>query len=553
MNTTIWSRPLVIAACLVSGAAVVSTFAAPATTTAPMRPVAADVTPTVRVATYDVCATYCASDGLVAWNKGRADKVASSIKSLKPDVIGIQDAGTAADIAVLTKELGSSYTLSASFPSTEFAGVATYFRSSTLSPTSVEAGFGLKATKKADERGASYSGFKQKATGEVFTVLNLDATYRNTDPQQDTDRLTEAQTLLDRLADSSTSKARGRVLWTGNFNSYSITPREKGRTKVYDWITSRSYIDSLANATKKTDSVYNSYNHYTTQESKYRDSAHRSHVFVPDSMPVTAWMQRRSPKRSKTSTFESSHNMIAADLDLENTRSSTPPPPTTPPSTPPGSAKGLPASVLDLSDWKLTLPVGRPDEILTSALLRYVNETFFHLNKDKSGVVFNAPVGGATTSNSGYPRSELREMTSNGSKLASWSNTSGEHVMSVTQAITKVPVVKPHVVAGQIHDAEDDIVMIRLEGKRLFVESDGDDIGDLDTSYGLGEKFTIKMTATSSGIDISFNGVKKVHADAVGSGFYFKAGAYTQSNTSKGDKPDAAGEVVIYKLDVSHR
>jgi hypothetical protein len=34
---------------------------------------------------------------------------------------------------------------------------------------------------------------------------------------------------------------------------------------------------------------------------------------------------------------------------------------------------------------------------------------------------------------------------------------------------------------------------------------------------------------------------------------YFKAGAYTQSNTSKGDAADAYGEVIIRSLQVTHR
>ena len=36
------------------------------------------------------------------------------------------------------------------------------------------------------------------------------------------------------------------------------------------------------------------------------------------------------------------------------------------------------------------------------------------------------------------------------------------------------------------------------------------------------------------------------------SGCYFKAGCYTQSNTSKGDASTAYGEVVIYSLSVKH-
>ncbi len=33
--------------------------------------------------------------------------------------------------------------------------------------------------------------------------------------------------------------------------------------------------------------------------------------------------------------------------------------------------------------------------------------------------------------------------------------------------------VKPHIVAGQIHDADDDVIVFRLEGKKLFIDHNG--------------------------------------------------------------------------------
>ena len=84
---------------------------------------------------------------------------------------------------------------------------------------------------------------------------------------------------------------------------------------------------------------------------------------------------------------------------------------------------------------------------------------------------------------SGYPRSELREMTSSGSANASWSTTSGTHTMEIRQAITHLPVVKPHVVAGQIHDAGDDVIVCRLEGSKLFIDQNGVNGPVLTTNY----------------------------------------------------------------------
>jgi hypothetical protein len=234
------------------------------------------------------------------------------------------------------------------------------------------------------------------------------------------------------------------------------------------------------------------------------------------------------------------------------------PPPSTSPiaSTPPPPAP-TPGRVLNLTNWKLTLPIdtphaGTPDEITQPALASFTSDPYFRLVAGNSGVAFRAHAGGATTKNSNYPRTELREMTDNGKRNASWSNSTGMHTLTVRQAIVGVPVAKPEVVTAQIHDASDDVVMVRLEGRRLFVESDGDDIGLLTESYALGTVFTVKIVAANGRIAVFYNGEQKIDYVRSGSGFYFKAGCYTQSNTSKGDSADAFGEVVIYDLQVSH-
>ena len=226
----------------------------------------------------------------------------------------------------------------------------------------------------------------------------------------------------------------------------------------------------------------------------------------------------------------------------------------------PDPGEDVPADVLDLSTWKLTLPVGSDEddaeEIKEPDLATFSDDRFFTVTSDGTGVVFRAPAGGATTSGSDYPRSELREMDPGGTSEASWSNYSGTHVMRLKQAITALPRRKAEVVAGQIHDADDDVVMVRLERRRLFVEADGEDIGTLDADYDLGTTFTIEMKANADGIEISYDTAnidagKTVRYDEVGQGYYFKAGCYTQSNSSH-DDDDAHGEVVVYALDVEH-
>lgn len=224
---------------------------------------------------------------------------------------------------------------------------------------------------------------------------------------------------------------------------------------------------------------------------------------------------------------------------------------------------GLPADVLNLTNWKITLPIDendddKADEIKQPQLASYSNDPYFHNNSDNTGVIFRAHCGGATTSGSGYPRSELREMKDNGSNNASWSATSGTHVMEIDQAITHLPVVKPHIVVGQIHDASDDVIVFRLEGKKLFIDHNGSDGTVLTDNYTLGTRFKVKFEVSGGKVKSYYNNVLKETYTKSFSGAYFKAGAYTQSSC-QGDKQvpgescSAYGEAVIYNVTVTHQ
>ena len=213
----------------------------------------------------------------------------------------------------------------------------------------------------------------------------------------------------------------------------------------------------------------------------------------------------------------------------------------------------LPGDLIDLSYWYLTLPTGQagsPETIENPNLEKFTNEAF-KLNGSRDGVVFSARADGVTTKNSHYPRSELREM--NGGEKASWSNTTGSHTLDVCEAITKTPTTKPEVVAAQIHDASDDVMQIRLEGKTLMVQyNDGKSETVIDPNYVLGTPYNVRIVAEGGKVDVLYNGEKKAELPLSGSGWYWKVGAYVQSNTEKGEAPDATGEVTVYSLKCVH-
>ncbi len=221
------------------------------------------------------------------------------------------------------------------------------------------------------------------------------------------------------------------------------------------------------------------------------------------------------------------------------------------------AASQLPSSLLNLTNWKLTLPIsvskgGAPEEITQPQLSNFSVLPYFQLNSQGNGVQFEAPVGGVTTSNSDFPRSELREMTNNGTAAASWSSNKGVNSMSIQEAITHLPSVRPQLVAGQIHGPKNYVILIRLNGSELFVEANGKNVGTLDNNYKLGTIFTVNVSASSGIIQVAYNGTTKAKYSNTGSGYYFKAGCYTQSNPTKGDSSNDYGQVIIYKLGVSH-
>ncbi|NUT92614.1 MAG: family 16 glycosylhydrolase [Saccharothrix sp.] len=221
-----------------------------------------------------------------------------------------------------------------------------------------------------------------------------------------------------------------------------------------------------------------------------------------------------------------------------------------------GGTCTYPANVLDLSNWYIGLPIGEeeaPTNVYQPALATYKTDPWFTTTPDCAAVQFRAAVNGVTTSGSSYPRSELREM--NGTAKASWSSTSGTHTMVVDQAITALPDDKPHVVAGQIHDASDDVSVFRLEGTKLYVTNGDTSHYKLVTdNYALGTRFQAKFVVGGGQIKAYYNGVLQTTISKSFSGGYFKAGAYTQANCTNSSpcSADNYGEVEVYGLSVTH-
>lgn len=221
-----------------------------------------------------------------------------------------------------------------------------------------------------------------------------------------------------------------------------------------------------------------------------------------------------------------------------------------------------PAEILNLSRWKLQLPIDDPNQSGTQILQvtqprlnTYQISPWFKVSSTSTcdAVQFRNAVNGVKTPNTTYARSELREMNSGGNE-ASWSSNSGTHTMVIDQAITHLPKVKPHVVAGQIHDGNDRSVF-RLEGSSLYVTRDNDTHYKLVTSnYTLGARFQAKFVVSNGSIKAYYNNVWQATIPVSFTTGYFKAGVYTQANCTNSSPCDSSnyGQVKVYNLTVSH-
>ena len=209
----------------------------------------------------------------------------------------------------------------------------------------------------------------------------------------------------------------------------------------------------------------------------------------------------------------------------------------------------VPAKIIDLTNAKVTLPVQRSDddvrplEIKRPLLDNYRHEKYFYGSDGR--VIFCAPTDGAHTENSYYSRSEVREMRNNGVDLAAWDSWRGKNIMNLRQAILEVPDGKPEVVAGQCHDAHDDVAMCRLEGEDLFIESRGQKVCQLDMAYKLGRMFDLSLIFTETGLAVAYHNLvtnlrvsRLVLEGQRFSGCYWKFGVYTQASSlvPKSDK-----------------
>ncbi|MHA2938842.1 polysaccharide lyase family 7 protein [Vibrio sp. RC27] len=258
-----------------------------------------------------------------------------------------------------------------------------------------------------------------------------------------------------------------------------------------------------------------------------------------------------------------------------------------------------------LDDWKLTIPenyggfysgvskelakneidVNKAAEILPSecsvdgsSLTAATKNDYFWA--DEKGWHFRTPLdGGATTPNSTYIRSELRELAGDwapcgDTSLANWEY-GGEHTLVATLSLDEIPHLPlkkdgitptdPKVVLGQIHAHDISAATAKLlwEGNdkpvRVILNKSTEKsafsvkLGKIDDPS---QPWSYKIKMTARGIELSAGGVtkklsfgKELDGAWKNETFYFKAGLYPQVYKEFG----GAFEATFSKLSIEHK
>lgn len=228
-----------------------------------------------------------------------------------------------------------------------------------------------------------------------------------------------------------------------------------------------------------------------------------------------------------------------------------PPLPWDPPPPPPSGAKRFPSDVLPaLKTWTITTTTGKQGD----------PDNEYYVDKDvpgvlfvqDQGVVFRAGVDGAHTSGSKFCRVEARQMADGAWKKAGWRSSDGVHTLTAELAIdTSGLVMRKRCNGLQIHNGSDDVMQVmRHESMGLGVmTNDGGTWLSLDPAYS-GARFTCEIRVEGGKVRVTYNGQKVVEFAKSGSGWYWKAGCYLQSDMATYKEPSTSwGQVVLWRLE----
>ncbi len=247
---------------------------------------------------------------------------------------------------------------------------------------------------------------------------------------------------------------------------------------------------------------------------------------------------------------------------------------------------------IKLDNWKVTLPIGRPTEVSPPEILNYAtNETLkpFFYNDSINGALVFYTYPGASTANSSYSRTELREQMVSGSNSTNWTFAQGGNMKGVLQMDTISRAVNGNYhrtiimqIHGRLTNAQRDLIgqkdnnappvlkiywtagRVRVKTKVLKdlntsdidilkTDSWGDDPGYTFSEYVGFERFRLEVKVGKGRMEVILNNKESVvyndiHMQKWGVfENYFKAGNYLSTKDE-----GAFARVKYYELEVTH-
>lgn len=236
-----------------------------------------------------------------------------------------------------------------------------------------------------------------------------------------------------------------------------------------------------------------------------------------------------------------------------------------------------PTDLMDLSHWALTLPVdasgahsGTARTVTTAELLSGYSSEWFYGSAD-DGVTFFAPVQGATTANTPYPRSELREVLDPNDYSVNWSASDTAELLA-DLVVHRTPSANGKVTIGEIvgyNGANPDVSVLAKLVYEYNAERCTATLYTLTlptpTSAGSTASRRILATGLAPGAPLSYSirvenheirftsgmaqATEPIGAAWDGEGLYFRAGAALFA--AGGSLTDGA-RVTFYQLQASH-
>lgn len=246
---------------------------------------------------------------------------------------------------------------------------------------------------------------------------------------------------------------------------------------------------------------------------------------------------------------------------------------------------------IDLSNWKVTLPIGNPSEVEPPEILNYAtNQTLkpFMYNDSIKGALVFYTYPESSTPNSSYSRTELREQMVSGSNHTNWTFSQGgtmkgelamgEITRDADDDYHRTIIMQIH---GRLTNEQRDLIgqsdnnappmlkiywvngKVRVKTKVLndlnandteilYTSAWGDDDGYTFPEYVGFDKFTLEVKVSDGRMEVIMNGVSKVYDDIHIQKWgvfenYFKAGNYLVSLDNW-----AKSKVEYYSLEITH-